>query len=400
MKFIHTGDLHLDSPFRGLQEIPPSLWQKIHDSTFNAFKQIVDEAIALKVDFMLITGDIYDREQHSIMAEHFFAEQCRRLENNRISVLMLYGNHDYQLVSENNLLPDNVYVFPNQVTTKIVKLETNETVAISGFSYDQRWINDDQINRYPDRKNVTWHIGMIHGAMKQIPGHDHYAPFTINELQRKAYDYWALGHIHKHEVIAPVPPIVYCGTPQGRNKNEDGHHGYYLVESKNGKLVPTFKTTDIIQWQQVVINLTNPQTTTEVEETIGKQIRDKCSSDELSLVASEVTTKGKLPGPIRHLLLNGDILAHLQAAFLPQQKWWPYDLQLSEEKAVLSMTELDNQYWDKAANEVFTSTNIMELAASLTKHEFLAQKLTNIKSQQLKERVIKMLKQGDGPDDN
>ena len=66
MRFIHTADLHLDSPFLGLTSMPKPLWERVHSSTFAAFQKIVDDAIALKVDFVLISGDIYDRDQQSI----------------------------------------------------------------------------------------------------------------------------------------------------------------------------------------------------------------------------------------------------------------------------------------------------------------------------------------------
>ena len=90
MKFIHTADLHLDSPFRGLTTMPQSLWERVHSSTFNAFQRIVDDAIAAQVDFVLITGDIYDRDQQSIAAVDFFAQQCERLAKIQIPVYILY----------------------------------------------------------------------------------------------------------------------------------------------------------------------------------------------------------------------------------------------------------------------------------------------------------------------
>ena len=52
MRFIHTADLHLDSPFLGLTSMPKSLWERVHSSTFAAFQKIVDDAIDLKIDFI------------------------------------------------------------------------------------------------------------------------------------------------------------------------------------------------------------------------------------------------------------------------------------------------------------------------------------------------------------
>lgn len=103
------------------------------------------------------------------------------------------------------------------------------------------------------KETETWHIGMLHGAVRQSQD-NHYAPFTIDELIAKNYDYWALGHIHKHQFLNEKPPIVYSGNPQGRHKNEAGQHGYYLVESQGNKLVPQFKPVAEIEWTSLTVN--------------------------------------------------------------------------------------------------------------------------------------------------
>lgn len=400
MKFIHTGDLHLDSPFRGLQEMPTELWQKIHDSTFAAFERIVDDALKLRVDFVLIAGDIYDREKHSIAAAEFFEKQCQRLDKAKIPVLILYGNHDCQLVDQDNALPANVYVFPNHVTTKILKVSEYEQVAVTGFSYDQRWIDTDQLNKYPPRRNVTWQIGMLHGAQKQDQQHDHYAPFTIDELQQKGYDYWALGHIHKPGIIAKSPVIAYCGTPQARNKNEAGPHGYYLVEGRDNKLVPTFKPVDTIRWQQLSVDLSQAQTVAEVERTISVAVEKQHFTSHFYLISVSVDASDHLPNSVRHLLANGDLLANLQQRFLPGSQWWIYEIGLIEQQRLPRMTDLDQRYWQEVATAIFTSSNFLNLTSSLTKEDFLAKRLADLDPEQLKKQVIALLGQEEKPDDH
>ena len=197
MKFIHTADLHLASPFQGLMAMPDQLWQQIYQSTFTAFEKIVDAAIEEQVDFVLIAGDIYDGERKSIAAVNFFSEQMDRLNQHQIPVFLCYGNHDFRKDPTSAGLPANVTVFPNQVTTKQFTLTDGTTVAVTGFSYDQRWLDDDPTVDYPEKGTVDWQVGMLHGALRQA-GANHYAPFTLDELKAKHYDYWALGHIHKH----------------------------------------------------------------------------------------------------------------------------------------------------------------------------------------------------------
>lgn len=112
MKFIHTADLHLASPFQGLTDIPHQLWQRVHAATFAAFKKIVTAAIDEDVDFMLIVGDVFDREQKSIAAIDFFVAQLQRLAAAGIPVFLSYGNHDFNTGTDQQIdLPANVRVF-------------------------------------------------------------------------------------------------------------------------------------------------------------------------------------------------------------------------------------------------------------------------------------------------
>lgn len=131
MKFVHSADLHLDSPFLGLKDVPQEFAKTIYQSTFQAFQNLVNDAIQFKVDFICISGDIFDRDQHSIAAESFFNEQCLRLEEARIPVYLSFGNHDYQKVDNQLQFPDNVTVFDNHVETKVLELAVFAILRIS-----------------------------------------------------------------------------------------------------------------------------------------------------------------------------------------------------------------------------------------------------------------------------
>ncbi len=59
VKFIHTADLHLDTPFKGLSNLNNDLANKLKDATFKSFKRITNLCIEKKVDFLIIAGDIF-----------------------------------------------------------------------------------------------------------------------------------------------------------------------------------------------------------------------------------------------------------------------------------------------------------------------------------------------------
>ncbi|WP_318616720.1 DNA repair exonuclease [Sporosarcina sp. YIM B06819] len=236
IRFIHTADLHLDSPFKGMTGLPMERLNHLRDSTFVAFTNLIDHAINTKPDFVLIAGDIYDGEDRSLRAQMKFHEGMEKLNEAGISVFISHGNHDHLAGKWTRFaLPPNVHVFNDQVEE--VQCNVNgQAVSIYGFSYKERHIRERMVDAYPIAQNQdAFHIGMLHGSLAGDDTHAVYAPFTKSELLAKHYDYWALGHIHLRQHLHEQPPIVYPGNLQGRHRNERGVKGFYEVElSKTG----------------------------------------------------------------------------------------------------------------------------------------------------------------------
>ena len=59
-RFIHTGDIHLDSPLKGLAAQQGAAAERIRGATRVAFENLINQAIEDKVDFIVIAGDLYD----------------------------------------------------------------------------------------------------------------------------------------------------------------------------------------------------------------------------------------------------------------------------------------------------------------------------------------------------
>lgn len=401
MKFIHTADLHLDSPFRGLTDMPTTIWEKVHQSTFLASQKIVDAAIEQQVDFVLIVGDIYDRDHHSAEAEDFFIRQCQRLGKEKIPVYLSYGNHDYQIVSsQSEGFPENVHIFGNQVETSQFTTRDGQTVAITGFSYQKRWLPENQVTAFPEKGNVDWQIGMLHGAIRQNDvSQDHYAPFTLDELLAKNYDYWALGHIHKHQLLNEMPPVVYPGDPQGRHKNEDGQHGYYLVQSHEHQLVPQFNAVAPIEWQTIPVSIDEHLTNDLLVEKL-LELGEKTTS--FNMIAFDLQGTAEIDSLTKQLISNGSILERLQDKLIANgtPHWWPYQINLQDKLALPKMTDLDQDYWDQSAKETFNRDDVVELAGKLTKYDFIAERLQDSDFiTELRQVATRQLEEGDDNED-
>lgn len=375
MKFIHAADLHLDSPFLGLQNhtIPRDLWNKIRNSTFTSFERIVNDAIEQNVDFVLLVGDLFDRNDHSVHAETFLVQQLNRLNDHQIPVLISFGNHDYFSGRVNQLgYPENTYVFSNKVATTTLLLKDGQRVAISGFSFGSQWIKDPIIQDYPQASDADWNIGMLHGSLATLNSPEaNYAPFNLNQLQEKGYDYWALGHIHKRQSLNPQKTINYSGNTQGRHINESGEKGYLMVEAAQHVLKPKFVATAPIIWQTIQIEF-NGESVGELPETIFSHLAS-LNFYKLSFLRVVLDSHITIPSDILKAIFDGTFLTALQN--LNTQNWqqlncWITSIKVHQSKPVI-ISRLDQAYFDQAKLETFTKETLFDLAGSLKALSFI-----------------------------
>ncbi|EAE7733261.1 exonuclease SbcCD subunit D [Listeria monocytogenes] len=257
IQFLHMADLHLDSPFIGLSTLPQPLFSAIQESTFQSLERITTVAIKEAVDFVLIAGDIYDSEDQSVRAQARFAKEMKRLEAANIPVFMIHGNHDFiEKHKEKLALPSNVHVFSEQVEVMSHKTATGVSVNIYGFSYNERHIRSSRVGEYKIQGDADFHIALLHGSeVSSSEEHDVYAPFRVQEISKKGFDYWALGHIHKRQLVAESPSIYYPGNIQGRNRKESGEKGASIVTLSEASTTIDFIGTSPIIWEEAVITL-------------------------------------------------------------------------------------------------------------------------------------------------
>ncbi|EIQ1442340.1 exonuclease SbcCD subunit D [Listeria monocytogenes] len=257
IQFLHMADLHLDSPFIGLSTLPQPLFSAIQESTFQSLERITTVAIKEAVDFVLIAGDIYDSEDQSVRAQARFSKEMKRLEVANIPVFMIHGNHDFiEKHKEKLSLPSNVHVFSEQVEVMSHKTATGVSVNIYGFSYNERHIRSSRVDKYKIQGNADFHIALLHGSeVSSSEEHDVYAPFRVQEISKKGFDYWALGHIHKRQLLAESPSIYYPGNIQGRNRKESGEKGASIITLSEASTTIDFIGTSPIIWEEAVITL-------------------------------------------------------------------------------------------------------------------------------------------------
>ena len=270
MKFIHTADIHLDSPLSGLAAYKDAPADLLRTVTRDAFTRLVDEAIEETVDFMVIAGDLYDGSWKDYNTGHFFCREMGRLNKAGIPVYLLLGNHDADSEMTKKLtLPPNVHQFETRKanTFRIEELK----VALHGRSYKEAATVENLAAGYP-APVVGWlNIGVLHTALEGYAAHANYAPCSLTELGAKGYDYWALGHVHEHAILQQDPWVVFPGNLQGRHIRETGARGAIMVEADGSGIHSVERLlVDVLRWHVVEVDAAEAITLTDVVRLVGR----------------------------------------------------------------------------------------------------------------------------------
>ena len=294
MRFIHTADIHLDSPLRGLSAYEDAPTDMLRTATRDAFSNLVGEAISEQVDFMIIAGDLYDGTWKDFNTGIFFVHQMGRLKKAGIPVYLLFGNHDAESDMTKKLaLPDNVHAFPSKkaVTFEIESLR----VAIHGRSFKDAATTENLAVHYPDPVDGWLNIGVLHTALEGNSAHANYAPCTIAELEARGYQYWALGHVHDHQIWRGSSVIAFPGNLQGRHIRETGPKAALIVTAEDGQIETVEQLhTDVLRWYALDVDVSGASSVDEVVLLAGQGMGRLVDSSGGSLpLAVRVTLSGQ-----------------------------------------------------------------------------------------------------------
>lgn len=370
VKFIHCADLHLGSAFLGLGRDLPELAGRLAEAPFAAFARIVDLALREEVDFLVIAGDIFDRDNPSLSGRMRFREELLRLDAAKIPVFLSGGNHDPvpaawpPAVS----LPGNARLFSAD-TVEFFPVERNgEVIArVGGLSHSRLRQTDNLVERFAAPPGGPFTVGVLHANVGAQPGFQPYAPAAVADLVGRGVDYWALGHVHNfRKVNEAAPAAYYPGCPQGRAVNEPGERGCLLVQVDSaGRLSVDFRAVEAMRFE--VLEIAGLADIESFDELAGRcrQGAEKLRGNAPLLIRLRLSG----PTPLNAELRRSDPaeLAALLGAALPPEA----TLERLELATTGLHTEIDT---DSLAAEVATS------AAELREEEALERELAVLRS--------------------
>ncbi|MBI2980513.1 MAG: exonuclease SbcCD subunit D [Chloroflexi bacterium] len=271
MKILHFADLHLGVESYGRIDPATGVSTRL-DDFLKALDQVVDYALQAGVDLVLFCGDAYKSREPSQTQQREFARRINWLSTGGIPVFLLVGNHDLpNAVGKatsteifDTLAVKNVYVSNRP---DIYRIPTNNgIIQIASLP----WLRRSALLTREETKNLTF--DQISQKLQQVLTNviaDHAAKLDpglpailaahvwvagaqlasermmtigqehvllLSNVAHPAFDYVALGHIHKHQVLSNDPPVVYAGSLERVDFGEENDEkGFCLVEIGTGQ---------------------------------------------------------------------------------------------------------------------------------------------------------------------
>ena len=245
MKFSHISDTHLGQ-YRSKKER--------EDDTYNAFKQAIEISIKDKVDFVIFSGDIFDKAQPPNDAILHMMEQLNRLKENGIESYFVLGDHDQPKVEQNAI---------HWLYSSLTKVSHHlgdgnpvyfKNVLLVGFDYhsdghdieslQEEFKKIDLIAKEHDgHKIIVLHQG-LHEA------HSYAGQLNANDLP-KNFTYYAIGDIHekfgpkKYEFLGG--PLAYPGSTEISSTEaiKETKKGFFEVDISSAEAIPKWIELDM-----------------------------------------------------------------------------------------------------------------------------------------------------------
>jgi DNA repair exonuclease SbcCD nuclease subunit len=341
VRFIHAADVHLDAPFKGVDATDPRVRDALVAATYRALDAVVDACLAHEVDFLVLAGDVYNQAERSLRAEFAFRDACQRLAEAGIRVFVARGNHDPASGWSAGLtLPDTVHVFSEREVERVVfEREGEPACVLYGRSFRTAAERDNLSLGFSRDLADPLAIGVLHANVGGQPGHEPYAPCSVDDLRAARMDYWALGHIHLGGVIEESPAIVYPGCTQGLDPNESGLRGCRLVTLDARGATVDFVPTSAVVWAKETVAADSAATLDDLAHMLGAAA-DRAFADAAgrpAIVRISLEGRTSVHAALSRPGVLGDLLEDARADALGREPWVWIDRIVDHTRPVLDL---------------------------------------------------------------
>ena len=349
MKIVHLADAHIGLETYGSLDPATGLSTRVIDE-LRALDTVVDYAVDNKADLVLFCGDAYKNREPSQTYQREFARRIKRLSEAAIPTVIVIGNHDIpgapgkanSVEIFDTLNIDYVHIAHKPGILNI-KTPSGE-VQVAVFP----WLRRNALLAREDVKNLS--VGQVIEQLQEAmaarlaelaEGIDPSRPAVLaahvavasaktgteksmiigndpvvmlSTVANPAYDYVALGHVHRRQVLSEAPPVVYAGSLERLDfGDEDEGKGFYTAEitpkGKQRQVSYEFHPIDARRFLTLEIKVADE----EADPT--EKVLEALQARSGEIAGAIVRLKISLPGQTSSLLRDGEIFKALKEAY-------------------------------------------------------------------------------------
>jgi exonuclease SbcD len=308
IKMLHFADLHLGVENYGRMDPTTGLSTRLMDF-LRVYDQVVNYALENDISLVIFAGDAYKTRDPNPTYEREFAQRIQRLSTAGIPTVLVAGNHDTPSALGRaitveifaTLEVENVHVVKKP---EAIRIETKDgpvqIVALPWITRSALLARDEYKNKNLEEINqlildkvtnifegadglisqldpalptiLAAHAtvqGAVYGSERSVMlGQEVILPPSL--AKNPAFDYVALGHIHKHQVLNEQPPVIYAGSIERIDFGEEREDkGFVVAEVERGRATWQFVKTDARPFVTIEVDAQGDDPTAEILKAIA-----------------------------------------------------------------------------------------------------------------------------------
>jgi DNA repair protein SbcD/Mre11 len=266
---------------------------KLRDLSTLAFIKTIEDCIKYQVDFLLISGDLFNSSIPSIDKLKTVVEKFKKLKDNNIPIYIIPGSHDFSpsgktmldVLESAGLCIGVVKGSINQENQKLkLRFQIDKSGAKITGLLGKKGMLEKQYYENLDLPSLEaeegFKIFMLHTALTELKSKNlekmDSAPLS---LLPKGFNYYAAGHVHERidQTIEGYGQIVYPGPifPNNFKELEDLKYGsYHFYDNGKTSSIP-------VEIHKVFSIKLNCDTIEEFESELNKITRENEFKDQI-----------------------------------------------------------------------------------------------------------------------
>ena len=290
---LHLSDIHMGSGFPHGRINPETGLNTRLEDFVGTLSRCIDRAISEPADLVLFGGDAFPDATPPPLVQQAFAGQFRRLADAGIPTVLLVGNHDQHAQGQGGA---SLCIYRTLGVPGVIvgdRLETHRIDTQSGLVQvvTLPWLTPSVLLTRPEMEGLSMaEVGQqlldrlrvaLEGEIRRLDptlptillahlmtdtatfgaerflavGRGFNVPMAM--LARDCFDYVALGHVHRHQVLCESPPVVYPGSIERVDFSEaDEEKGYVWTTVVKGNTQIEFCPLPVRSFVTVTADLT------------------------------------------------------------------------------------------------------------------------------------------------